>query len=163
MSVEGMGPSLWQSPARSTLWWRSRPISRAGSSATPPARKDSGDGQSLSAHKSERVKELNEGAGGCELVYLPPYSPDLNPIEEAFSKIKGILRKAEARLRAVASSSAGSTYLACSEGNALPGRGAVRRPGLLCPSGGSVFIQEDEFPPIHSRKLRKEDRKGRGY
>ena len=33
----------------------------------------------------------------CELLYLPPYSPDLNPIEEAFSKIKGILRKAEAR------------------------------------------------------------------
>jgi transposase len=34
---------------------------------------------------------------GCELLYLPPYSPDLNPIEEAFSKIKGILRKAKAR------------------------------------------------------------------
>ena len=52
----------------------------------------------LSAHKSERVKELIEGAG-CELVYLPPYSPDFKPIEEAFSKIKGILRKAEARTR----------------------------------------------------------------
>ena len=35
----------------------------------------------------------------CELVYLPPYSPDLNPIEEAFSKIKGLVRKAEARTR----------------------------------------------------------------
>jgi transposase len=43
----------------------------------------------LTAHKGERVKELIEGQG-CELVYLPPYSPDLNPIEEAFSKIKGI-------------------------------------------------------------------------
>jgi transposase len=52
----------------------------------------------LSAHKSQRVKELIEGRG-CELVYLPPYSPDLNPIEEAFSKIKGILRKAQARTR----------------------------------------------------------------
>ena len=52
----------------------------------------------LSAHKGQRVKELIEGRG-CELVYLPPYSPDLNPIEEAFSKIKGILRKAEARTR----------------------------------------------------------------
>jgi transposase len=31
------------------------------------------------------------------LLYLPPYSPDLNPIEQAFSKIKGLLRKAEAR------------------------------------------------------------------
>jgi transposase len=36
---------------------------------------------------------------GCELMYPPAYSPDFNPIEEAFSKIKGILRKAEARTR----------------------------------------------------------------
>jgi transposase len=52
----------------------------------------------LSAHKTEKVRELVEGAG-CELLYLPPYSPDLTPIEEAFSKIKGILGKAEARTR----------------------------------------------------------------
>ena len=52
----------------------------------------------LSAHKGERVRELIEHKG-CELLYLPPYSPDLNPIEEAFSKVKGILRKAEARTR----------------------------------------------------------------
>jgi hypothetical protein len=36
---------------------------------------------------------------GCELLYLPPYSPDLNAIEEAFSKIKSTLRRAEARTR----------------------------------------------------------------
>jgi transposase len=36
----------------------------------------------LSAHKGERVKELVESAG-CELLYLPPYSPDLSPIEES--------------------------------------------------------------------------------
>jgi transposase len=52
----------------------------------------------LSAHKGERVRELIEGRG-CELMYLPSYSPDLNPIEEAFSKIKALLRKAEARSR----------------------------------------------------------------
>ena len=52
----------------------------------------------LSVHKGERIKELIEERS-CELLYLPPYSPDLNPIEEAFSKIKGILRKAEARSR----------------------------------------------------------------
>jgi transposase len=34
---------------------------------------------------------------GCELLYLPAYSPDLNPIEEAFAKIKTLLRKATAR------------------------------------------------------------------
>lgn len=52
----------------------------------------------LSAHKGERIRELVESRG-CELLYLPAYSPDLNPIEEAFSKIKGLLRKAQARTR----------------------------------------------------------------
>jgi transposase len=52
----------------------------------------------LSAHKGPRVRRLIEERG-CELIYLPPYSPDLNPIEEAFSKIKGLLRKAESRTR----------------------------------------------------------------
>ena len=51
----------------------------------------------LSAHKG-RVRELLEEAG-CDLVYLPPYSPDLNPIEQAFSKVKGLMRRAEARTR----------------------------------------------------------------
>ena len=44
------------------------------------------------------MRELIEGRG-CELLYLPPYSPEFNPIEEAFAKIKGLLRKAEARTR----------------------------------------------------------------
>jgi transposase len=52
----------------------------------------------LSAHKGARVRDL-VAQRGCELLYLPPYSPDLNPIEEAFSKMKGILRRAEARSR----------------------------------------------------------------
>jgi transposase len=52
----------------------------------------------LSAHKGGRVKEIIEGRG-CELLYLPPYSPDFNPIEQAFSKIKGLLRRARARTR----------------------------------------------------------------
>jgi transposase len=52
----------------------------------------------LTAHKGERVKELIEERG-CELIYLPPYSPDFNPIEEAFAKIKALVRKAEARTR----------------------------------------------------------------
>ena len=52
----------------------------------------------LTAHKGDRVRELIEERG-AELVYLPSYSPDFNPIEEAFSKIKGILRRAEVRTR----------------------------------------------------------------
>lgn len=50
----------------------------------------------LSSHKGPRVRELIEDRG-CELLYLPPYSPDLNPIEEAFAKLKALLRKAGAR------------------------------------------------------------------
>ncbi len=50
----------------------------------------------LGAHRPRRVKELIEGQG-CELLYLPAYSPDYNPIEEAFSKVKSLLRKAAAR------------------------------------------------------------------
>jgi transposase len=52
----------------------------------------------LGAHKGERVRELIEERG-CELLFLPPYSPDLNPIEEAFSKVKGSLRRTGARTR----------------------------------------------------------------
>jgi len=52
----------------------------------------------LSAHKAQGVREAIEAAG-ARLVYLPPYSPDLNPIENMWSKVKALLRKAEARTR----------------------------------------------------------------
>ncbi len=52
----------------------------------------------LGAHRPRRVRKLIE-ARGCELIYLPPYSPDLNPIEEALSKVKHILRKIGARTK----------------------------------------------------------------
>ena len=52
----------------------------------------------LSAHKGQRVRDLIE-AKGCELIYLPPYSPDFNPIEGAFSKLKNYLRATCARSR----------------------------------------------------------------
>jgi transposase len=50
----------------------------------------------LSAHKGGRVRKIIEGRG-CELLYLPPYSPDYNPIEEAFAKLKSLLSKSGAR------------------------------------------------------------------
>jgi transposase len=52
----------------------------------------------LSAHKPTRVRELIESRD-CELIYLPAYSPEFNPIEEAFAKIKGMLRKGGARTK----------------------------------------------------------------
>ena len=54
----------------------------------------------LSAHKPARVRELIESRD-CELTYLLAYSPDFNPIEEAFAKIKGMLRQAGARTKDV--------------------------------------------------------------
>lgn len=53
----------------------------------------------LSSHKSAKVRELLE-AKGCKLLFLPAYSPDLSPIELAFSKLKEYLRRVGARTRA---------------------------------------------------------------
>ena len=50
----------------------------------------------LSAHKSKEIRDLIE-AVGAQLWFLPPYSPDLNPIEKMWSKIKAILRTLKAR------------------------------------------------------------------
>ena len=95
MSVEGMGPSLAVEGVTDRKVFEAyiegvlAPSLQCGQIVIM---------DNLSAHKGERIKELIEERS-CELLYLPPYSPDLNPIEEAFSKIKGILRKAEARSR----------------------------------------------------------------
>ena len=50
----------------------------------------------LSSHKGPKVRALTEAAG-AELLFLPPYSPDFNPIENAFAKLKALLRKAAER------------------------------------------------------------------
>jgi transposase len=52
----------------------------------------------LSSHKRARTRQLIESAG-AELEYLPPYSPDLNPIEPVFSKVKQLLRSLACRTR----------------------------------------------------------------
>ena len=51
----------------------------------------------LGAHKVDGVRRLIEGCGAL-LLYLPPYSPDFNPIEQAWSKLKQLLRGIKARL-----------------------------------------------------------------
>jgi transposase len=50
----------------------------------------------LSSHKGPCVRKMIEAAG-ASLLYLPPYSPDFNPIENAFAKLKALLRKAAER------------------------------------------------------------------
>jgi len=52
----------------------------------------------LSSHKVQGVRE-RIGAAGAQLLYLPPYSPDLNPIEKAWAKLKQLLRAAKARTK----------------------------------------------------------------
>jgi transposase len=95
MSVEGMGPSLTVEGATTSVVFEAY-VEQVLAPSLPRGQVVVMD--NLSAHKGERIKALIEGRG-CQLVYLPSYSPDLNPIEEAFSKIKRLVRKAEARTR----------------------------------------------------------------
>lgn len=95
MSTEGMGPCLAVEGSTNATVFETY-VQKVLTPALDPGQIVVMD--NLSAHKGQRVKELIERRG-CELLYLPPYSPDFNPIEEAFAKIKGLLRKAEARTR----------------------------------------------------------------
>lgn len=95
MSMEGMGASVAVEGATTRAVFEAY-VEQALVPSLSPGQVVVMD--NLSAHKGARIRGLIEGAG-CELIYLPPYSPDLNPIEEAFSKVKGILRKAQARTR----------------------------------------------------------------
>jgi transposase len=95
MTTGGMGPSLAVEDATTAQIFETyvekmlMPMLRAGQIVVM---------DNLGAHKPRRIRELIEGQG-CELLYLPAYSPDYNPIEEAFSKIKKFLRKVGARSR----------------------------------------------------------------
>ena len=72
----------------------------------------------LQLHKTKRVRELIEGRG-YSLVFWPPYSPDFNPIEEAFSKVKALLRRAKARSFEALAEATGGALCAVSERDAL--------------------------------------------
>ncbi len=95
MTVGGMGPSLAVEGATTA-----RVFQTYVKKVLAPKLKE---GQivvmdNLGAHRPKRVRELIEQQG-CQLIYLPSYSPDYNPIEEAFAKIKNLLRKAAARTK----------------------------------------------------------------
>ena len=96
MSVEGMGPSLAVEGAITARVFETY-VERV---LAPPTLREAQVVvmYNLSAHKGERVRELVEGRG-CQLLYLPSYLPGYNPIEEAFSKIKNLIRKAQVRSR----------------------------------------------------------------
>src|SRR3712207_8337560 len=95
MSLEGMGPSMaveGPSTARVFEYYVKEEL------APSVCERQLVVMDNLGAHRPKRVRELIE-ARGCELVYLPSYSPDYNPIEEAFAKIKNLLRKTSARTK----------------------------------------------------------------
>jgi len=96
MSAEGMGPCLAAVEGATTREVFEAYLERVLAPSLSPGQVMVMD--NLSSHKGGRVRELVEGCG-CELLYLPPYSPDLNPIEEAFAKLKTLLRKTGARTR----------------------------------------------------------------
>jgi transposase len=114
MTLEGMGSSLTVEGATTSVVFEAyveqvlAPSLRRGQVVVM---------DNLSAHKGERIEELIEGRG-CQLVYLPAYSPDFNPIEEAFSKIKGLVRKAEARTKEALVEAIGWALSAVSSGDA---------------------------------------------
>lgn len=88
----------------------------------------------LSVHKSKWLRELIEQRG-CQLWLLPSYSPDLNPLEEAFSKVKGLLRKAKARtLDALFE----ATSEALGEVNMADARGFFEHCGYQMPQAHSI-------------------------
>ena len=93
ISLEGMGPSMSIEGSSDTesfgLYMRQilAPSLKPGQIVLM---------DNLSVHKSKWVRDLVEGRG-CQLWLLPSYSPDMNPIEEAFSKAKNLIRKAKAR------------------------------------------------------------------
>jgi transposase len=93
VTIEGMGPSLSVEGATTKAVFEAyvekvlAPRLKGGQIVVM---------DNLGAHRPKRVRELIEQRG-CELVYLAAYSPDYNPIEEAFAKIKNLLRNAAAR------------------------------------------------------------------
>ena len=114
MTVEGMGPSLAVEGATTA-----RVFETYVEKVLVPSLKE---GQvvvmdNLGAHRPKRIRELIERRD-CELIYLPAYSPDYNPIEEAFAKVKNLLRKASARTKEALVEAMGAALVAVSAADA---------------------------------------------
>lgn len=114
MTLSGMGPSLAVEGATTARVFETYvekmlvPSLRAGQIVVM---------DNLGAHRPKRIRELIEQQG-CELLYLPAYSPDYNPIEEAFAKIKNLLRQATARTKEALVEAIGAALSAVSAADA---------------------------------------------
>jgi transposase len=131
ITTEGMGPSMSIQGSSDTqsfgLYMRNvlAPRLRSGQIVLM---------DNLSVHKAAWVRELIEQKG-CQLWLLPSYSPDLNPIEEAFSKVKNLIGKAKARTLAGLFAVTGRALEAVSEEDA---RGYFEDCGYNTPQGHSL-------------------------
>jgi transposase len=95
LSLEGMGPAMILEGATDTLAFQAY-VERVLTPSLQPGQIVVMD--NLSAHIGNHVRTAIE-AKGCKLLFLPAYSPDLSPIEEAFSKLKAFLRRVKARTK----------------------------------------------------------------
>lgn len=95
----------------------------------------------LNTHHGERVRQAIE-AKGCRLVYLPSYSPDLSPIEPAFSKLKAILRRKGARTNDALQQAIAEALDAITAQDA---RGWFTHCGYLAAEGEPVFSETQQF------------------
>ena len=131
VGAEGMGPCVAVEGATTGAVFEAY-VERALAPALRPGQVVVLD--NLNAHKGERVRELVEGRG-CELLFLPAYSPDFSPIEEAFSKLKALLRRAQAR-----KGGSGGGDRAGARRDHAGGRRRVVRP-LRLPASGSATLR----------------------
>jgi transposase len=114
MTLHGMGPSLAVEGATTAVVFGAY-VEQVLAPSLRPGQVVVMD--NLGAHRPKRVRELIEERG-WELGYLPSYSPDFNPIEEAFSKVKGLICKVEARSREALLEAIGAAISALSARNA---------------------------------------------
>lgn len=95
----------------------------------------------LNTHHGERVRQAIE-ARGCHLLYLPSYSPDLSPIEPAFSKLKALLRRKGARTQEELQQAIAEALDAITPADA---RGWFTHCGYLAVEGEPVFSEAQQF------------------
>ena len=114
MTLGGMGPSLVVEGATTASVFKTY-VEKVLVPSLRPGRIVVMD--NLGAQRPKRIRELIEQRG-CELLYLPSYSPDYNPIEEAFAKIKNLLRKASARSKEALVEAIGAALSAVSAADA---------------------------------------------
>src|SRR5258708_6864532 len=95
----------------------------------------------LSIHQGKRVRQAIE-AKGCRLLFLPTYSPDFSPIEEAFSKLKTALRRIGARTQEALWEAIAQALLTITAQDAL---GWFTHCGYLAPEQQQIFSEEQQF------------------